>query len=133
MAGVSFNTAFDREVKGNLARGIKAVNLFLVAKIREARSKPAPRRKVKSRSGATYYVASTPATPGAPPRLVTARGRGAVTSSFDPATLTGRVGTNDRRDAHWERSGLHPFIRPTAEKFRGQAGELCRRAAGGGG
>lgn len=72
-------------------------------------SVPAP-RLVAKRSGRIY--AATKATPGAPPRKLTGRGRAAIAYRIDKAELTGYVGNSVIYMSYWERHD-HKWVRPT--------------------
>ena len=50
---------------------LRAAAQHFNAKVKVKLSVAAPKRRVRGRSGAFYYVATTKATPGAPPRLIT--------------------------------------------------------------
>ncbi len=71
-------------------------------------SVPAPRRIAAS--GRVY--AATKATPGAPPRKLTGRGRASLSYRVDPISLTGIVGTNVVYMGVHERHD-HKFVAPT--------------------
>lgn len=92
--------AIEAEVGRLLGAGLKAATLFVENRVKEILSVPAPRRIVTSRAGVRYYVATTPATPGEPPRKLSGRLRASVTHEFlDPDPVTGepqigRIGTN---------------------------------------
>ena len=77
-------------------------------------SVPAPRRMAK-RSGRIY--AATKATPGAPPRKLTGRGRAAIAYRIDKAELTGYVGNNVVYMPYWEFHN-HAWVKPTMDRNR---------------
>lgn len=115
-------------------KGVEAAIRFLAARWKETLSVPAPRRAVRSApepgkklGGILYYVATTKATPGAPPRKLSGRFRQSVTQKMLTPTV-GIVGANARSDknfnypAHHELGksgqwggGLHQSLKPTVE------------------
>jgi len=112
------------EVKRAKGAGMRKASFFIRARIKEAISVPAPRR----RSVNGRYYATTPATPGAPIRKLSGNARRSVTTRYDKRSIT--VSVNAKSDTgfsypryHEERlagqpdSGQHPFVRPTIEKY----------------
>jgi hypothetical protein len=128
-------------------RGVQAASRFLAGRIKEALSVPAPRRAVRAsplpgqkRGGILYYRATTPAIPGAPPRKLSGRLRTSVVATTLSPTAAA-VGANARanpsraypRGFNYPKyhetgdqnrgggalgEGPHPFIAPTATKYR---------------
>jgi hypothetical protein len=117
------------EVVRSAGKGLNAARIFLTSRIKEVVSVPAPRKRVTPPGGGIpYYRATTPATVGAPPRKLSGRLRGSVTSEMKDE-LTAVVGCNARSDRGFNypeflekvtpgsvRSGEHPFIKPTIHK-----------------
>jgi len=103
----------DQEIMAALrAEVLKRVTAAVIEIANETRrtlSTPAPRRKVKSRDGSFHYVATTRATPGAPPRKLSGRLRASQGYEVDAATLTGRAGTNVIYGRRHEFQG-HPWL-----------------------
>lgn len=99
-------------------QGIEPAAVFLENRAKEITSVPAPRKRVVSRRGVSYYRALTKATPGAPPRKLSGRGRASITHEMVNPLLA-RVGTNAVHMAAHERGGLHKWLSVAAEKFRG--------------
>jgi phage gpG-like protein len=145
------------KIAGQIARGagkgLNAGRAFLVSRIKEALSVPAPRRAIRGapRPGKKLgpiirYVATTPARPGAPPRKLSGRLRTSVTSVMIGDNIA-VIGTNARADPTpkypggfnyplyheikgvYKRSGNHPFMAPTARKWRGALAVIIGRAA----
>jgi phage gpG-like protein len=113
------NVTFDAggmmdEVRRRATRAVTAGSVVLAAKLKETLSVPAPRKRVLSRRGVYYYRATTPATPGAPPRKLSGRLRASITRQTleTPQGPVGRVGTNVVYARRHER-GTHPFLAPT--------------------
>jgi len=124
----------DDQVARSVGKGLNAGRIFLTSRIKETLSVPAPRIRIQTPSGETYYKATTPATPGAPPRKLSGQLRTSVTSRM-LGTFTAVIGANARArptvrrplgfnyPSYHElpglgaRSGEHPFIRPTVLKY----------------
>jgi len=144
-----------KQVTRGAGKGLNAGRVFLAARIKEALSVPAPRRAVRGppapgkRLGPIIrYVATTPAMPGAPPRKLSGRLRTSVTSIM-LNDLTAVVGTNASSEPSskyplgfqypayheivgfggFKRSGGHPFIAPTAKKWKGTLAVIIGRGA----
>lgn len=108
----------EREVLKNLGRGLEAGAIFLKARVKETLSVPAPRKRVLGKrgknAGVYYYRATTPATPGAPPRKLSGRLRSSITHEMSNDGLTARVGTNVEYAQHLEEGG-HAYLITTLE------------------
>lgn len=78
-------------------RRLTRAAVHLTGKVKEVLSVPAPRRAVIGKrgklTGVRYYVATTPATPGAPPRKLSGRLRSSITWE-SISEVHKRVGTN---------------------------------------
>lgn len=100
----------QREAERLVGRGLYAAGLFYMGRVKELLSVPAPRRLVKSRSGVSYYVATTPATPGAPPRKLSGRLRasGSVRKLSDVWVQCGMGGVKYARRLELEMN--HRFL-----------------------
>jgi hypothetical protein len=100
------------QLRQRAVRGLTAAAVELQKRLKIVLSTPAPRTRVTSRAGSVYYRATTPATPGAPPRKLTGRGRASVSYRVDAATLRATVGTNVLYMGVHER-GNHPWLAVT--------------------
>jgi len=104
------------EVKRVAGAGLEAGARFLANRLKEVLSVPAPRRRVvsgpRSRNpGLIYYVATTKATPGAPPRKLSGRLRTSIAMDFDSAANVARVGTNVKPYPRWlEMETTHKWL-----------------------
>lgn len=142
-----------RQVDTSAGKGLDAARRFMTARVKETMSVPAPRRAVRlppvggaKRGAISHYVATTPATAGAPIRKLSSRARTATTSKMlTPRTAV--VGVNARANPtrKWPRgfnypkyhelelpgmvgSGRHKFIAPTVEKYKADAAKICGQA-----
>ncbi len=137
-----------RDVEAAAGKGLNAAIRFLASRVKETLSVPAPRRRVKARNGDIYYVATTKATPGAPPRMLSGRMRGSITSQMISA-LEGAVGSNARaptgvvakalenlgaiEDAQgfnyprYHEEHDHKFLEPTYEKHKADIAKIVGR------
>ncbi len=107
-------------------RALAAGAITLVGRVKETLSVPAPRSRVRSRAGVVHYRATTPATPGAPPRKLSGRLRASQGYSVSPSTLTARIGSN-LIYAGWEYRG-HPYLAPTLAAHRQEIATAMERA-----
>lgn len=124
-----------KQVEKAAGEGLNAARVFITSRVKETLSTPAPRRRFKSSSGDFSYVATTRATPGAPPRKLSGRLRSSIYSSM----LTNKVaviGANARSDGGYNYPKLlelakgnraHPFIRPTVYKYMKEIREIMGR------
>ena len=137
MATVTLNINVERAKKDlsrSLGAGLRAGAIFLNNRIKEVLSIPAPRKRVTSRRGITYYRATTPATPGAPPRKLSGRLRASMTYEVETRGLfdvVARVGTNviySKRHEH----GNHKFMMVTLNAVKGDLGKIIGTSAVGG-
>lgn len=107
----------DAIVQRIAGTGIERAAPFLEARIKEKVSVPAPRERrttgPRSRSpGRVYYVATSPAQPGAPPRKLSGRMRSGVAHQIVEPKRKARVGGNVEYMRRHE-MGNHPFLVPT--------------------
>ncbi len=120
------------EVKRSLGKGLKAAAIFLSSRVKELISVPAPRVRVLGKrgkaAGVIYYRATTPATPGAPPRKLSGRLRTSIAYEVDADGLEARVGTNVKYARRHEYGG-HAFLVPTLDRWRGELAGIIRKAA----
>lgn len=125
-------------VKRGAGKGLAAAGLFLVARIKEALSVPAPKRRVVSHAGEIYYRATAPAVKGAPPRKVSGVMQRSVTLVKRGEDVIISVPAKGEKGFSYPRyhevktpgqagSGLHPYARVTARKY---ARELATIAGG---
>lgn len=124
------------EVERSAGLGLNAARMFLTSRIKEKVSEEAPRKTIKLPSGITYYIATTAATKGAPPRKLSGRLRGSITSEMRGRYLA-VIGVSARAPVtpkypdgypypkHFEvvdpahpSSGQHKFIEPTVNEQR---------------
>lgn len=102
---------------------LRRAAVYLTNEIKETLSEPAPRARVLGASGSAYYRATTPATPGAPPRKITGRLRASIAYTVDPSNLTARIGTNVIYGPPLE-FGNHPFASVTLNKRRAELKQI---------
>lgn len=133
----------SKQITRGSGKGLDAARVFLTARVKETLSVSAPRTAIrgqpvpgKKRGPIVGYRATTPASPGAPPRKLTGRYRSSVTSMM-LNELTAIIGANARsvpsqkypggfnypkyhemRQPEFARSGEHPAFAPTARKWR---------------
>lgn len=124
-----------REVKANIGKGINAARFFLVARVKETVSVPAPRRRMPDGS----YRATEPATPGAPVRKLSGRLRMGLSSVLVNENKFA-VGSNARSPAGFRYpayhevktpgkpgSGQHKYIAPTVKKYRNELAKILKK------
>jgi hypothetical protein len=116
------------EVLRITGRGVQSAGYFLSARVKELISVPAPRRIViagpnSKTPGLRYYVATTKAKPGAPPRKLSGRGRANVAAEYDEMTNTSRVGVNLKYMGAHER-GTHAFLLPSLVQWGAEIGRI---------
>jgi len=134
------------QLKKAAGKGIEAATRFLAARVKETLSIPAPRKIVRAKPTAgkklgaiIAYSATVPATPGAPPRLLSGRMRlGVTTKQLSPTV--GIVGVHARANPSSKSpqgfnypafhetgeengtgklgDGEHPYLSVTAKKYR---------------
>ena len=103
----------EEKVQRLAGRGLLAAGTFLNARIKETLSVPAPRRRMTRGDGTKTWVATTKATPGAPPRKVTGSFRAKVMVR-QPRPDVVQVGVfNDVRARPFETWMNHPFLMRT--------------------
>lgn len=125
-----------KQILRGAGKGINAGRIFLAARIKETLSVPAPRKKIWDKHGNFEWVATTAATPGAPPRKVSGKLRSSVWSIMLSETEA-MVGANARskpktrwpqgfpypiyhevKDPSHPKSGQHTFVIPTFSKWK---------------
>lgn len=121
-------TRIADNVRRGAGAGIEAAGTFLAARVRDALNVSAPKRRLP---GGGYQVTQR-ATPGAPMRKVSGVARRSVystTYASSTAKLIAVVGMNARSVKGFNyprfheikstpRSGMHPVLAPTAERFK---------------
>lgn len=117
-----------REVKARAKMGLKAATIFLNARVKEVLSVPAPRVMVKPKVGAPYYRATTPATPGAPPRKLSGELRRSIAWEMRSNGTVGRVGTNKVYGKPLETWMGHSFLVVTVQQYQGEIKTIMGRA-----
>lgn len=108
-------------------KGLAAAGSHAARRLKEVLSVPARPRRIAVAGirakwvppGTRYYVALTKATPGAPPRKLSGRGRASVGYEVSPGKTFVRVGTNVRYMAKHERKG-HPWLVKTIIAISGE-------------
>lgn len=117
------------QIEKSIGKGVNAARMFLVARVKEELSVPAPRKIVTDRVGNKYYRATTKAIKGHPPRKLSGKLRMSVFSKMlSPVSFViGAKAKSDKgfnyslyheRKGHGKNSGLHPYIAPTIAKWR---------------
>jgi hypothetical protein len=117
------------QIEKNIGKGVNAARMFLVARVKEALSEPAPRIIVKDRSGNKYYRATTKAIKGNPPRKLSGKLRSSVFSKMLTKTsfVIGAKAKSDKgfpyslyheKKGYGKKSGMHPYIAPTIAKWK---------------
>ena len=117
-----------QKVNKGLERGMDKVRYMLVAKIKQTLSVPAPREKVRPKSGPPYWRATTRAGKGAPPRLLSGALRRSVESARSNYQIEITASARSRPSKRYPRGipygkiheagrygdkeGLHPFVVP---------------------
>jgi phage gpG-like protein len=126
-------------------RGIRAAAIFLTSRVKEIVSVPAPRRIAIAGKrarwvppGTRYYVATTPAIAGAPPRKLSGQLRRTITWEYREDIKTARVGTNivygRRLELGFPRGHkTHPYLSVALERYKTQLALIIGTVAGGGG
>lgn len=133
MADPTDNSAkIAAEVKRKASLGLKAATIFLSSRIKEILSVPAPRKLVKPKYGAPYYRATTPATPGAPPRKLSGQLRRSIAWEMRQSDTVGRVGTNMVYARRLEAQG-HRFLTLAVEMYQNEIKTIMGRAFQSGG
>jgi len=115
------------EIKRRAGQGLKAATIFLSSRIKEILSVPAPRKLVKPKYGAPYYRATTPATPGAPPRKLSGQLRRSIAWEMRQSDTVGRVGTNMVYARRLEAQG-HRFLTLAVEMYQNDIKTIMGRA-----
>lgn len=108
------------QIERAAGRGVQAAAIFLVARVKEVLSVPAPRRIAWHRSKGVFvrsYQATTKATPGDPPRKLSGKLRASMNYAME-GTMRARVGTRIKYGRPLELRMNHQFLQPTAKKFR---------------
>ena len=109
-----------QQIERAAGRGVQAAAIFLVARVKEILSVPAPRRIAWHQSKGVFvrsYQAKTRATPGAPPRKLSGKLRASINYAME-GPMRARVGTRIKYARPLELRMNHQFLRPTAVKFR---------------
>ena len=128
MANSADNAAkIAAEVKRRASQGLKAATIFLSSRVKEILSVPAPRRLVKPKHGAPYYRATTPATPGAPPRKLSGQLRRTIAWEMRQNETVGRVGTNTIYGRRLEAQG-HRYLTLAVDMYQNEIKAIMGRA-----
>jgi hypothetical protein len=102
-------------LQAKIMRGLRAGAIALVNRTKQISSVAAPRKRTRV-NGRWVYRATTPATPGAPPRKVSGDFRRSLTYMMVPGSLRVRVGTSiiyggtlERQDHHHVKRAMKIF------------------------
>src|SRR5678809_1713062 len=118
---MSWEDELIQEIRRLEGRRLKRAGAVAARRMKYVLSVPAPRVRVLAKRGkyrgSYYYRATTPATPGAPPRKLSGRGRASVTYEVNEEQLTVRLGSNVIYMARHER-GNHKWARVALEQAR---------------
>lgn len=107
----------------SLVRGLKKGCIHMTNETKKLISVPAPRRRVVARDGSIYWRATTPATPGAPPRKLSGNLRRSVTYTVDENEFIGRIGTNVNYGRFLEYRN-HPWLRVILQRELARATQI---------
>lgn len=118
--------SLQAEVERLAGRGVHACARFFNNTVKQFISVPAPRRLATAGAnsktpGVRHYVATTKATPGAPPRKLSGRLRASMSVDFDKAENVAYVGTNVFYGRVHE-EGNHKFLIPVLQAILPQLG-----------
>jgi hypothetical protein len=117
------------QIEKSIGKGVNAARMFLVARVKEELSVPAPRKIVTDRVGNKYYRATTKAIKGHPPRKLSGKLRMSVFSKMVTPTIfvIGAKAKSDKgfnypryldKKGFGAKSGQHPFMMPTYRKWK---------------
>ncbi len=131
------------QAKKGVGKGIVTARAFLLGRLKETLSVPAPRKRVTGKGGEIYYRATTPAIPGAPPRKLSARLIASLAARVEGNSIV--IGSNARGfpsiknpvgylygkhheivDPGRSSSGKHQWIRPTVKQYRHELQAIVR-------
>jgi len=111
--------AVAAEYQRRLVSGLTAGVIFLTNQVKKKISEPAPRKRVKGKrgkkKGVIYYRATTPATPGAPPRKLSGTLRQRVNYRIEPDGSGAVIGAYTPYAARLEYEG-HPYLADTIDE-----------------
>lgn len=137
--------AIQKRVIKSVSKGLKDAGRLLESEVKKTLSTPAPRKRVKPRDGSPpYWRATTPATPGAPPRRLSGALRKSVkVEVLGPLRLVLSVKAKSRQTAKrpggfrygryhevpglGKGSGRHQFIKPTWARVKPDFLTILRR------
>lgn len=114
------------EIRKLAGLGLHAAAIHASRRLKEVLSVPAPRKRVVSKKGVIYYRATTPATPGAPPRKLSGRLRASVTQELSGDKMIARVGSNIVYGRRHE-FGTHPWLIRTILAIRNELAVILGR------
>lgn len=135
------------QARRGAGKGVRAAGPFLLGRIKETLSVPAPRKRTKDALGNIAYVATAPAKQNAPPRKLSGRLRSSgiwrlITKlvgmiSFNAKGMPSKKypggfpypAYHERKDFKgFKASGKHQFIAPTVKKYGRELKKMLGRA-----
>jgi len=129
LAAIALAAKIAEQVRAGAGKGLNTFRVFLIARVKEELSVAAPRRRARARDRTIYYVATTRAIPGAPPRKLSGRLRASVTSRMVSKTRA-VIGTNVKYGKYLELGRRHPhkFFEPIARRHAADGAVMIGRA-----
>lgn len=112
-----------KRLEKSLVRGLTKGCIHMANETKKLISVPAPRRRVVARDGSIYWRATTPATPGAPPRKLSGNLRRSVAYIVDQNEFVGKIGTNVNYGRFLEYRN-HPWLRVILQRELRRASQI---------
>lgn len=106
----------EQKIRQMAGRGLQVATIHLSNRVRQAVSVPAPRR----RSSTGRYVATSKASPGAPPRKLSGQLRRSIAWQMYKFNTVGRVGTNVVYGRPLETWMNHSYLFYSLKKAQGE-------------
>lgn len=117
----------EAKIMALAGRGLQAATIHLSNRVKQTLSIAAPRR----RTAAGRYVATVPASPGAPPRKLSGQLRRSTAWQMYKKNTVGRVGTNEVYARPLETWMGHSFLAYTLNRSKGELVTILGRTWGG--
>lgn len=117
----------EAKIQALAGRGLQAATIHLSNRVKQALSVAAPRRRTLS----GRYVATEPASPGAPPRKLSGQLRRSIAWQMYKLNTVGRVGTNLVYGRPLETWMGHSFLGYTLKRAQGELVTVLGRTWGG--